>query len=108
MEDSSTIIKSADIGSNFLLLKKAFNLINLCIVVASLLVNSVILLDAFPVGADNLIIALGFILSIHLIIVFIVCVFPVPGPPVIILIPFFKLIYTASFCFLANLKYFFS
>ena len=74
---------------------------NLCIVFASRPVDSVILLAALPVGAAKrtFIPLFSYISIIHLIIV----VFPVPGPPVIISIPFSKAPIIASFWESANL-----
>ena len=111
IDASSTIITSPSSGSPSPLPKNEFSLSltpisnNLCIVFASLPVDSVILLAALPVGAAKrtFIPLFSYISIIHLIIV----VFPVPGPPVIISIPFSKAPNIASFWESANTILFF-
>ena len=99
MDASSTIITSASIGSSSfftnMTLSSASKAIssNLCIVLDSSPVVSVILLAALPVGAANTTLFL-FFLNIF-IIVLIVVVLPVPGPPVRTMTPFSKAALTA-------------
>ncbi len=91
MDTSSTITTSAVIGSSSLLKNISSSSVenpissSLCIVLASLFEVSLILLAALPVGAVKITSFLFF--SNTLIIEFIVVVFPVPGPPVIITNP---------------------
>ena len=70
---------------------------SLCNVLASSPVVSVILLAALPVGAHKTAFFLCFLYNS--IIVFIIVVFPVPGPPVIIHTLLLFTASIASFCF---------
>ena len=108
IETSSTIITSASIGAPSYLLVFLYKLSssilpisnNLCNVDASFPVVSVILFAALPVGAAKI---TFFPLSSYIsIIFFIIVVFPVPGPPVIIVTLFSFTNFNASFCFSDN------
>ena len=100
MDASSIIITSPSNGSPSPLPKNEFSSSltpissSLCIVFASLPDVSLILLAALPVGAANI---TSFLLFSNIfIIVFIVVVLPVPGPPVIITTPFSIASFTAN------------
>ena len=97
---STFIIFSKLLSSTFVISK------SLCRVLAGFLVVSVILFTALPVGAAKIYFLSSS--SSRSIIHFIIVVFPVPGPPVIILILEFRHICIASFCSLDSTSEFFS
>ena len=108
IDASSNIITSASIGSSSSLKKTNSSLSlpnpisnNLWIVFASLLEVSLILFAALPVGAQST--TFWSLFSNIFIMVFIVVVFPVPGPPVIMVTSLFIASFTASIWFLAKL-----